>query len=168
MGSLIDALLQLSRVTRADLEYREVDLSHMVAEAADQAQRQQMDRPVTLHIESGLQCQGDLRLLQIAINNLIGNAFKFTANTPHAQIWFSSQRRPDGAVEYCVRDNGAGFEMSYVEKLFQPFQRLHGEKDFPGSGIGLATVHRVIARHGGTVHAEGSAGQGAAFFFTLN
>lgn len=167
MGGLIDALLQLSRVTRADLDSRDVDLSQMVLEAVEQVQRQQPDHALAAHIEPGLHGYGDSRLLQVAINNLVSNAFKFTAQTAEPQIWFGSRRRNDGVTEYYLRDNGAGFDMRQVEKLFQAFQRLHGEKDFPGSGIGLATVNRVIARHGGTVLAEGSPGQGATFFFTL-
>ena len=166
MGASIDALLQLSRVTRADLDYREVDLSAMAAESVDQAQRNEEGRSMTVHIEPGLRAEGDARLLQVAMNNLVGNAFKFTAGKSDAQIWFGQQRR-EGVTEYFVRDNGAGFDMRYASKLFQAFQRLHGEKDFPGSGIGLAIVQRVIVRHGGTVRAESSPGQGATFSFTL-
>ena len=167
MNGLIDALLQLSRVTRADIDHRDVDLSQMAAEAAESVQRHQPEHIVTLHIEPGLHAHGDFRLLQIAIHNLMSNAFKFTARTSDPQIWFSSRRGPDGRIEYSVRDNGDGFDMRYAGKLFQAFQRLHGEKDFPGSGIGLATVNRIIARHGGTIRAESTPGGGASFSFTL-
>jgi signal transduction histidine kinase len=105
-------------------------------------------------------------LLRIALENLLGNAWKYTRNKPEARIEFSAESGKDGTI-YCVRDNGAGFEMSHAEKLFTPFQRLHSERDYEGTGIGLATVERVVRRHGGRIWAEGSVGIGASFHFTL-
>ena len=166
MGRLIDSLLQLSRVTRADIERDDVDLSQIAADAAEQAQRAQPERRVAVHIQSGLRARGDARLLQVAVNNLMTNAFKFSAKAENPAVEFGSHVR-DGVTEYFVRDNGAGFDMQYAHKLFHAFQRLHGDKDFPGSGIGLATVQRVILRHGGSVRSEGATGKGAAFYFTL-
>lgn len=110
---------------------------------------------------------GDERLLRVALENLLGNAWKFTGKQSDASIEFGITHPPGGAAEFFVRDNGAGFEMAYADKLFGAFQRLHTTSEFPGSGIGLATVQRIIHRHGGKVRAEGAVGQGATFYFTL-
>jgi light-regulated signal transduction histidine kinase (bacteriophytochrome) len=110
--------------------------------------------------------RGDARLLTIVLENLLGNAWKFTGKHPAAEIWFDQQRR-DGRTVYCVRDTGAGFDMKYADKLFAPFHRLHGATEYEGVGVGLATVQRIIARHGGQIWAEAEVDRGAAFFFTL-
>jgi signal transduction histidine kinase len=165
MGELIDDLLLLSRVTRLDLDRRPIDLSSLAREVADILQRGEPDRQVDIRIEEGLTAEADERLMRIAVENLFGNAWKFTRRVERPRIEFGAAE--SGEHTYVVRDNGAGFEMERADKLFRPFQRLHSESDFPGTGIGLATIHRVIDRHGGRVWAEGSVGQGAAFFFTL-
>lgn len=164
MGQLIDALLQLSRITRAELALENVDLTAMASGAADDLVNANPDRVLHFHIEDGLRCEGDPRLLRIIFENMFANAVKFTARKPEAEIGFgwSAERKA-----YFIRDNGAGFDQQYAGKLFVAFQRLHGEKDFQGSGIGLATVARVIRRHHGTITAEGVVEQGATFWFTL-
>jgi signal transduction histidine kinase len=172
MGQLIDALLQLSRVTRTELSTEAVDLSQLATLvfnelAANDPQRQaDPARKVTFTAQPGVIAQGDPRLLRIALENLIGNAFKFTSRTPDATINFGS-RLEGGRTVYFVQDNGAGFDMHYVDRLFTAFQRLHGDRDFKGSGIGLATVSRIIRRHHGSIGAESVPGQGATFFFDL-
>ncbi|MBM4328165.1 MAG: PAS domain S-box protein [Deltaproteobacteria bacterium] len=166
MGRLIDDLLQLSRLTRNEMSIGPVDLSAMVREIADELSLANPERDVELTVEDGLHAQGDQRLLRVALENLLANAWKFTSGKPTARIEFGAMEQ-DGQVVYCVRDNGAGFDMAYVEKLFGAFQRLHSATDFPGTGIGLAIVQRVIHRHGGRVWAEGVEAQGSAFYFTL-
>jgi signal transduction histidine kinase len=166
MGHLIDDLLQLSRLTRNEMTIGPVDLSAMVREIADELSQANPERDVELIIEEDLHAQGDQRLLRVALENLLGNAWKFTSGKRSARIEFGATEQ-DGQVVYWVRDNGAGFDMAYVEKLFGAFQRLHSASDFPGTGIGLAIVQRVIRRHGGRVWAEGVETQGAAFYFTL-
>ncbi|MFZ5865277.1 MAG: ATP-binding protein [Thermodesulfobacteriota bacterium] len=166
MGHLIDDLLQLSRLTRNEMTIGPVDLSAMVREIADELSQADPVRDVELIIEKDLHAQGDQRLLRVALENLLGNAWKFTSGKRSARIEFGATEQ-DGQVVYWVRDNGAGFDMAYVEKLFGAFQRLHSASDFPGTGIGLAIVQRVIRRHGGRVWAEGMETQGAAFYFTL-
>jgi DNA-binding response OmpR family regulator len=165
MGELIDDMLQLSRVTRLDLTRRRVDLSALAREVAGELARQDPERNIEIEVKPDLTTDADARLLRIVLENLLGNAWKFTRKAEGARIEF-------GVVEgsetvFYVRDNGAGFDMRYAQKLFRPFQRLHTEADFPGTGIGLATIHRVIDRHGGRVWAEGEVGKGATFFFTL-
>ena len=167
MGKLIDALLQLSRVTRGDIDREPVDLSQLAADAADQAQRLQPEKRVAVHVAPGIRADADTRLLQVALANLMDNAFKFSSKAASPSVEFGSQQR-NGTTEYFVRDNGAGFDMQYADKLFHAFQRLHGDKDYQGSGIGLATVQRVILRHGGSVRAEGAPDHGATFYFTLD
>jgi signal transduction histidine kinase/CHASE3 domain sensor protein len=164
MGQLIDALLQLSRITRAEMTVEPVPLSELALEVAHELQQQDTDRVLEFLIEPGLHTSGDPRLLRAVFENMLGNAVKFTAHTAQARIEFGFD--PQRAAYY-VRDNGAGFDQQYVNKLFVAFQRLHGEKDFQGSGIGLATVARVIHRHHGAMSAEGVVGQGATFWFTL-
>jgi signal transduction histidine kinase len=165
MGQLIDALLQLSRITRAELTIEPVDLSGLALEVARELQQENPGRRIEFRIEPGLGTQGDPRLLRAIFENMLGNAVKFTAKVAEAHIEFGFS--PERA-EYYIRDNGAGFDQQYAKKLFVAFQRLHGEKDFKGSGIGLATVARVIRRHHGTMSAEGVIGEGATFWFTLN
>jgi signal transduction histidine kinase len=170
MGTLIDSLLQLSRVTRAELQAERLDLSQIATLVFGELQALDPDRSVELVAQPGVLVMGDSRLLRIALENLMGNAWKFTSKTPGARIQFGSQPGTEelaGTTVYFVRDNGAGFDMQYVDRLFTAFQRLHGDRDFKGSGIGLATVSRIIRRHHGTIWAEGQIGQGATFYFTL-
>lgn len=166
MAVLIDDLLNLSKVTRTELAVRTVDLSALALTSIASLQRLEPTRNVTVVIEPGLTVRADTRMLAIALDNLFGNAWKFTAKTPAARIELFAVER-DGARGFAIRDNGAGFDMRYVNKLFGVFQRLHSEAEFPGTGIGLATVARIIHRHGGQVAAEGALGGGATFYFTL-
>ncbi len=167
MGQLIDDLLKLSRLMRSALDYQPVDLSALVESIATDLQRGEPARPAEFVIAAGQTVLADPRLLRVALENLLGNAWKFTAKQPAARIEFGVGQGPDGAPAYFVRDNGAGFNMAYVGKLFGAFQRLHTPQEFPGTGIGLATVQRIIHQHGGRVWAEGETGQGATFYFTL-
>jgi PAS domain S-box-containing protein len=164
MGTLIDNLLDLAQVSRQELRPHRVDLSQIVAELAQELGETHPSRQVAWSIQPGLGAEGDPVLLKVALNNLLRNAWKFTAQAAAPRIEFGRQ---EATGEYFVRDNGAGIDMTYADKLFQPFQRLHHPKDFEGTGIGLAIVHRVIRRHGGHIRAESAPGQGAAFFFTL-
>ena len=166
MGELIDALLQLSRLGRADLHRQQVDLSEMARTVVLELLERVPDRRVEVDIEEALVVDGDRRLMRVVLDNLLGNAWKFTANVAQPRVQVSRDRGGDEPV-YFVRDNGAGFDMAYADKLFQPFQRLHTDGEFPGTGIGLATVHRIIDRHGGRVWAEGSVGRGATIYFTV-
>src|SRR5215471_8228045 len=166
MGQLIDDLLELSRVTRVELRREAVDLSALARAIAAELQQTQPGRQVTFVIAEGLVARGDVRLLRGVLENLLNNAWKFTGKLTHAEITFGSTQQ-DGRPVYCVHDNGAGFDMAYADKLFGAFQRLHPASEFEGTGIGLATVQRIIHRHGGRVWAEGAVGQGARFYFTL-
>jgi hypothetical protein len=166
MGQLIDDVLYLSRVSRAELRQHEVDLSAIAALVVERLRETEPGRDVEVRIRPGMIVVGDGQLLRIALENLLGNAWKFTAREPAPRIEFG-QTQVAGEPTYFVRDNGAGFDMAYVDKLFTPFQRLHLASEYPGSGIGLATVQRIIHRHAGRVWAEGLSGQGATFHFTL-
>lgn len=167
MGDLIDDLLQLSRVGRAPLRRERVDLSAL-ARSVEAALRQSAPaRDVAFEIADGLWANADPGLLRVVLENLLGNAWKFTAKTDHARITLDALPS-DGHSVYVVRDTGAGFDETYAERLFAPFQRLHSETEFPGTGIGLATVHRIVERHGGRVWAESSPGRGATFYWTLS
>ncbi|MHB1300356.1 MAG: sensor histidine kinase [Burkholderiales bacterium] len=166
MGGLIDDMLQLSRVTRAELHYAVVDLSAMAEQIVLGLGTQDPRREVQVSIAPGLVVSGDAGLLGIMLQNLLGNAWKFTKGKREARIEFDS-RMEHGERIFFIRDNGAGFDMRYVSKLFGAFQRLHTEDEFPGTGIGLATVQRIINRHGGRVWAEGEVGVGACFYFVL-
>jgi two-component system sensor histidine kinase/response regulator len=166
MAQLIDDVLYLSRVTRADLREQEVDLSGIAGLIFARLQESEAERNVDLKLRPGVTVTGDGQLLKIAMENLLENAWKFTRNEPEARIEFG-MTQAGGEATYFVRDNGAGFDMTYADRLFGPFQRLHAQSDFPGNGIGLATVQRIIHRHGGRVWAEGLVGQGATFYFTL-
>jgi light-regulated signal transduction histidine kinase (bacteriophytochrome) len=166
MGELIDDLLDLSRVSREDFHREFVDMSDIARKIADDLRSHSPGRQVEFVIDPGMVAEGDPRLLRIALENLLGNAWKFTSKKPAARIEFSSHFG-DGAREFCVRDNGAGFDMRYATRLFGPFQRLHGTKEFPGTGIGLATVQRIVHRHGGHIQAEAAVDEGAAFTFTI-
>ncbi|MEJ6021762.1 ATP-binding protein [Ramlibacter sp. PS4R-6] len=163
MEELIEALLQLSRFTRAPLEWADVDLGALARETAENLQLQDPQRKVELHVQDGLVARGDERLLRAAIENLVGNAWKFTAAVAQPRI--DVGRSADGA--FYVRDNGVGFDMAYADKLFTAFHRLHKESEFPGTGIGLATVRRIVTLHQGRVWAQSQPGAGTTFYFTL-
>lgn len=166
MGQLIDDMLQLSRVTRSSFHREPVDLSRFARSIVDSLREKHLGRDVEVEIAESLPANCDSRLIHIALENLFDNAWKYTSRQKKAVIRFETVDN-DGTTAYCVKDNGVGFDSTYVGKLFNAFQRLHGQEEFEGTGIGLATVKRIIARHGGTVWAEGNLGKGAAFYFTL-
>ncbi len=171
MGGLIDDMLQLSRLTRGEMIRQDIDLSQMAHEVIDELRVGDPKRHVVVEIQDGIVVNADEYLIRAVIQNLLENAWKFTSKTMDAHIWFGMLQSHDEGGEktvYFVKDNGAGFDMAYVNKMFTAFQRLHGVDEFPGSGIGLATVQRVIHRHGGEVWAEGEVGKGATIYFTLN
>jgi len=166
MAHLIDGLLNLARLSRAELHLENVDLSALAREVVAELRRAEPERLCDFAVEPGLIAWGDPQLLRVMLTNLLGNAWKFTAKRSLARIDFG--RAPEGgAVSFAVRDNGAGFDMAAAAKLFGAFQRLHDVADFPGTGIGLATVQRIVHRHGGRVWAQGHPNQGATFSFTL-
>jgi light-regulated signal transduction histidine kinase (bacteriophytochrome) len=167
MGNLIDDLLTLSRVTRTSIKMQSVNLSRIASAIASDLQQSQPERRVEFSIAPDLIVRGDAPLLQVVLENLLNNAWKFTSKHPQSRIAVGMMSEVSGIPTYFVKDDGAGFDMAYVDKLFSPFQRLHGMQDFPGNGIGLATVQRIIHRHGGRVWAEGSLNAGATFYFTL-
>lgn len=167
MAQLIDDMLQLSRLTRGEMNLSEVNLSQLAEEIINENRRQEPDRNVQAIIQPDLVVQADKRLMNAVLENLLNNAWKFTSQHETARIEFGSFLRDNKPV-YFVRDDGAGFEMEYVDKLFGAFQRLHAMNEFPGTGIGLATVQRIIHRHGGKTWAEGEPEKGATFYFTLN
>jgi light-regulated signal transduction histidine kinase (bacteriophytochrome) len=167
MGHLIDDLLNLSRVTRSDMHLESVDLSRLASNICTELQESQKERQVEFVIQSGLTTEGDVRLLQLLLENLLNNAWKFTSKHALARIEFGANNSESGIPTYFVRDDGAGFDMAYSGKLFAPFQRLHSIHEFPGNGIGLATVQRIVHRHGGSVWAEADVNRGATFYFTL-
>jgi PAS domain S-box-containing protein len=166
MGQLIDDLLQLSGVTRTEMRRKTVDLSAVVQSVAADLQQTEPGRHVEFVIEPGITAKGDPRLLRLVLENLLGNAWKFTSRHPQARIEFGAVPA-EGKPVYYVRDDGAGFDMAYADKLFGTFQRLHSPAEFDGTGIGLATVQRIIHRHGGRIWAEGAQERGATFSFTL-
>jgi PAS domain S-box-containing protein len=166
MGQLIDALLALSRVTRAQLQREAVNLTRLAEGVVRQLQASQPDRSVEFVNQEDVAAFGDPALLRAVLENLLGNAWKFTSASPSARIAFGAARTA-GRLVYYVQDDGAGFDMAYAEKLFAPFQRLHSAKEFAGTGIGLATVQRIVHRHGGRIWVESAVGQGATFHFTL-
>jgi PAS domain S-box-containing protein len=166
MYTLIDALLTLSRVTREEMRRDVIDLSALARSVATELQRTHPDRKVDFVIAPGIIGVGDGSLVRVALENLIGNSWKFTGRLAKARIEFGAVDG-NGSTVYYVRDNGAGFDMAYVDKLFGAFQRLHTAEEFPGTGIGLPTVQRIVRRHGGTVWAEAEINEGATFWFTL-
>jgi signal transduction histidine kinase len=166
MAELLDSMLSLSRVTRASLHSQRVDLSALALSTARALEESQPDRSVRFVIEGGLEEQGDPALMGAVMENLLGNAWKFTRNKAESLIEFGADRR-DGTTLYFVRDNGAGFDMAFASKLFGVFQRLHSESEFEGTGVGLATVQRIVERHGGRIWAEGEVDKGACFHFTI-
>jgi signal transduction histidine kinase/HAMP domain-containing protein len=167
IGQIIDDMLNLSRVSRSELNLQPVNLSKMAQEIADELCIMQPGREVRFIIQEGIEILGDAHLLRTVFENLLGNAWKFTSNHPTAHIEFGMQLQNERPV-YFVRDDGAGFDMNYAQKLFGAFQRLHTVTEFPGTGIGLATVQRIIHRHGGKVWAEGEVEKGATFYFTVS
>lgn len=167
MDDLIKAMLELARVSRGELHAGPVGLSELYREVEHELRLAEPDRQVEIEIEPNMTVRGDRAMLRSVVQNLLGNAWKFTRRRTLARITCGRQEQ-GGVVQYFVRDNGAGFDMTHAAKLFTPFQRLHAGKDFAGTGIGLSTVQRIIHRHGGRVWAEGVVGQGATVYFTLN
>ena len=166
MGHLIDDLLNLARFTRAEIRREAVNLSEIAKSLVAELAQREPERHVTFEIGEGLEVKGDPRLLRVALENLFRNAWKFTSKHPRARIEFGVAQR-DGKPTYFVRDDGAGFDMAYKAKLFGAFQRLHKATEFYGTGVGLATVQRIVRRHGGEIWAEGEVEKGATFYFTL-
>lgn len=166
MGELIDDLLSLSRVSRSELKRDQIDLSSIARVVFEELKKKDPERHMELRAAKQLLADADGRLIRIAFENLLGNAWKFTTNVLDAWIEIGSEQMQEGTV-FFIRDNGAGFDMNYAENLFRPFQRLHSESEFPGTGIGLATVHRIINRHGGRIWAKGAVREGATFYFTI-
>ena len=167
MGALIEDLLTLSQVSRTQLSHEQIDLSALSNLILEEWRGRQPERNVVAEVETGLHAHGDVRLVRMVMENLLGNAWKFTSQKAQAHITVGQTPDAAGVPVFFVRDNGAGFDMAYANKLFVAFQRLHTVTEFAGNGIGLATAERGIARHGGRLWAEASVGQGATFFFTL-
>ena len=166
MSRLIDDLLNLSLVTRSGMRRENIDLSAMARSIADELRAAEPGRQVEFTIETDLTATGDFQLLRAAMENLLHNSWKYTSAHPCARIEFGKSQR-SGKHPFFVRDDGAGFDPRYADRLFGAFQRLHTEAQFPGSGVGLATVQRIIHRHGGEIWAEGAVEKGATFYFTL-
>lgn len=166
MNELIDALLELSRISRSSLGRHNVDVTQVAHAVIDEVRRRDVTRRLTATVAPDLVALADGRLVRIIFDNLIGNAWKFTTKTPTPHVEVGAELR-DGETVFFVRDNGAGFDMAYAERLFTPFQRLHSDREYAGTGIGLATVRRIVERHGGRIWAESALGSGATFFFTL-
>ena len=166
MATLIDDLLKLARVTRSEMRTEPVDLSKIARDIVTELQRGTPEREVEFVIAQGLETRGDARLLRVALENLLRNSWKYTGKQPRPRVEFASAQE-NGERVFMVRDNGAGFDMQYADKLFGVFQRLHSADEFEGTGVGLATVRRIITRHGGRIWAEGAVDQGATFYFTL-
>jgi signal transduction histidine kinase len=166
MSALIDDLLQLSRMSRTEMKQLPIDLSALAESVWKELEAAEPHRAVAFTLERGLMVAGDRRLLRVALRHLLANARKFTGACPDARVEVG-KRDCDGEAVFFVRDNGAGFNQAYADRLFSPFQRLHAANEFPGSGMGLATVQRVIHRHGGRVWAEGTIGGGATVSFTI-
>lgn len=168
MDQLIQDLLELSRVARKPVHREETDLAEIARQTISRLQQNDPARQVQVAIPARLPASCDASLLAVVLENLLANAWKFSGKTSAARIEVGAIERTDGATTYFVRDNGAGFNPRYADKLFSPFQRLHSAQEFPGTGIGLATVQRIIGRHGGRVWAEAEVGKGATFFFTCD
>ncbi|HEY4037755.1 MAG TPA: ATP-binding protein [Burkholderiaceae bacterium] len=165
MNSMIDTLLSMSRMTSRELQFERVDLSETARQLTEELKAAEPGRTVEVAVQPGLSVQGDRTLLRLVLQNLLGNAFKFSAKTRDARIEFG--RRADGDHAFFVRDNGAGFDMRFADRLFGVFQRLHSQSEFVGTGVGLATVQRIVRRHSGRIWAESEPGKGATFFFTM-
>jgi PAS domain S-box-containing protein len=168
MATLIDDLLHLSRVARAELHPQSVDLGAEAARIAEELQNHEPGRNVHFVIQRPVRVRADRTLIRTVLQNLLGNAWKFTSGRDEASIEFGTRPAGDAAICCYVRDNGAGFDPQYVDKLFTPFQRLHTTREFPGTGVGLASVRAIVDRHGGHAWAEGAVGEGATFYFTLD
>jgi light-regulated signal transduction histidine kinase (bacteriophytochrome) len=166
MGQLIDDMLKLSRITRQELKREETDLSMMARKISAELSHNQPERQVEFVIKPGCAEECDRQLIGIALENLIGNSWKYSSRHTSARIEFGATEK-DGKTVYFVRDDGAGFDPAYADKLFSPFQRLHAASEFQGNGIGLATIQRIVRKHGGSVWAEGQVEKGATFYFTL-
>jgi light-regulated signal transduction histidine kinase (bacteriophytochrome) len=169
MSQMIGDILRLSQITRSEIKKIKVNLSGLAQSVVEELEKAEPDRRVKFLISPGIKVKGDRRLLQIVLENLLGNAWKFTQKVKNPVIEFGTLTNGKGqsATTYFVRDNGVGFNEAYTEKLFLPFQRLHSKQEYAGTGIGLASVQRVIKRHGGRIWATSKEGEGAAFFFTL-
>ena len=168
MGTLIDGLLSLAKLSSAALNRGDVDLTAMSCKLVEELRDPEPDRVVDINIQAGLMINGDPHMVTVIMQNLIGNAWKYSSKTPHARIEIGSETTAEGLTCIFVRDNGAGFDMAYAEKLFDVYQRLHQDTEFAGMGIGLANVKRVIERHGGRIWAHAAPGEGATFRFTLD
>jgi signal transduction histidine kinase len=166
MNSMIDALLALSQLSAKPVSRQPVNLSQLAGYVVDDLRRQWPDHAVTVHIDPSMQTLGDPTLLRVLIENLLGNAWKYTAHTPQPTVWFE-RCQDTGSSSFTVRDNGAGFDMRYADRLFGVFQRLHSASEFQGTGVGLASVRRIVRKHGGEVWAESTVGNGASFSFSL-
>jgi len=167
MGQLIDDLLKLARLNRVEMTLELTNLSEMASSIAQEFITAQPERKVQLEIEPGIIAKSDKNLIRVALFNLFENAFKYTRNNEITEIQFGEVKEDGGNICF-IRDNGIGFDMKYVNKLFGAFQRLHSTKEFEGTGIGLATVQRIIHRHSGKIRAESEKGKGTTFYFTLN
>jgi PAS domain S-box-containing protein len=167
MGAYVEALLSLAQISQVSLEVEEVDLGAIADALLDQLQAQAPERKLLRKVQSEMYAHGDVTLLRMLLQNLLGNAWKFTARKDVTKISFTAQENAEGQLVYCIRDNGAGFDMARADKLFGTFQRLHDSSEFPGTGIGLANANRIVTRHGGLIWAESAPGAGAAFRFTL-
>jgi signal transduction histidine kinase len=167
MGDLIEGMLVLGRAVESDMRRVSVDLGALAQEVARDLRAAEPGRSVDLVIGGDLRVMGDPVLLRAVITNLLGNAWKFTSHGPQARIEVGRRETPGDGTVFFVADNGVGFDMQYAGKLFGAFQRLHGQDEFPGTGVGLATVERIISRHGGRIWAESRPGEGATFFFSL-
>src|SRR5512145_1582010 len=168
MGQLVNDLLDLSRLSRSPMNLGDVNLSSLVDAMVAELCEAQPERVVEFVIKPGVTAFADANLMRVALDNLLRNAWKFTSNRPVAHIEFGTTQDAGGQTIYYLRDDGAGFDMQYADKLFHAFQRLHSAEQFDGTGIGLTIVQRIIHRHGGQVWAEGMVDQGAAFYFTLS
>lgn len=168
MEELIEGLLALARVAKTELNRTVIDLGALAREVEREMRETEPGRSVEFVVDESMQAYGDSVLLRCVLVNLLGNAWKFTAKRPQARVEFRKTGHESGATVFCIKDNGAGFEMKYADKLFSPFQRLHRQDQFPGTGVGLATVQRIILKHGGRIWVESRLDQGATFFFTLS
>ena len=166
MGNLIDGLLQLSRIGRKDMHIGACDISALARQVVATLREQEPSRAIEVAVDEGIVVQADAQLLRIALDNLLGNAWKFTTTTASPRIAISAHRQ-GGATVFAIRDNGVGFDMAYASKLFGAFQRLHRQSEFPGTGIGLATVAKIASRHRARIWAESAVDQGAAFFIAF-
>jgi signal transduction histidine kinase len=167
MSDLIDDLLRLSRISRAELELEPVDIAALVRAALVRLSSAEPQREVDQVIEPAEPVQGDLGLLGVLVENLLSNAWKYSSRQPLARIEFRSYLDEQGRRVFCVSDNGTGFDERYADRLFKPFSRLHGDHEFPGVGIGLATAQRIVQRHGGQIWARSRPGAGTQMYFTL-